>query len=231
MLWSAFAFGFLGSFHCVGMCGPIAMAVSANRSRLIQKLLYNLGRTTTYAFLGTVIGTLGFSLALAGIQQWLSIFLGGLMILMALYYKRSERIIAGTGWFGGVAKLKTNLGSYIRKGGSKAFFFSGMLNGLLPCGMVYLALVASMGTQNPMTGALYMALFGLGTVPALLLMMLSPKLLTQTARLKLNRGLPYLAMFIGVLFILRGLSLGIHPISPSLGVNAASQFVEMTLCK
>ncbi len=231
ILWSALVFGLLGSFHCVGMCGPIALAISAKKSLIRQKLFYNLGRTTTYAFLGLIIGFLGFSLALAGIQQWLSIIIGGMMVLMAIYYKKSERIIAASGWFGAVARLKSNLGSWVKKGGSKAFFISGLLNGLLPCGMVYLALVASMGTQHPISGALYMGVFGLGTIPALLLIMLSPNLLTKTANLRLNRALPYVAMFIGLLFIVRGLGLGIHYISPTLEFISGSGEVDMTLCK
>jgi uncharacterized protein len=231
ILWSALVFGLLGSFHCVGMCGPIAMAISAKKSLIRQKLLYNLGRTTTYAFLGMTMVSLGFSLALAGIQQWFSIIIGGMMVLMALYYKKSERIIASSGWFGAVARLKSSLGSWVTKGGSKAFFVSGLFNGLLPCGMVYLALVASMGTQHPLSGALYMGVFGLGTTPALLLIMLSPKLLTKTASLRLNRALPYVAVFIGVLFIVRGLGLGIHYVSPVLEVMSGAGEVEMTLCK
>ena len=85
MIWTAFLLGFLGSFHCLGMCGPIALAVSAkDNSRFLRnKIIYNLGRTVTYSILGALIGLIGFSLALAGIQQWISIGMGALILLMA----------------------------------------------------------------------------------------------------------------------------------------------------
>src|SRR5690606_26957427 len=95
MLWTAFLLGFLGSFHCVGMCGPIALAVSGHKaSRYVyHKVLYNLGRSVTYALLGLIVGSLGFSLSLAGAQQWFSIAMGVLILVIALSYKRSDQIL------------------------------------------------------------------------------------------------------------------------------------------
>jgi uncharacterized protein len=232
MIWTALVLGFLGSFHCLGMCGPIAMAVSAkdNAPFLRNKIIYNLGRTLTYSLLGLTIGLLGFSLALAGIQQWISILMGILILIMAFSYKRSEKIIAGSGLFGLVGKLKSTLGLYLKQGGSKAFFFSGLLNGFLPCGMVYIALVASLALQNPWEGALYMFAFGLGTIPMLLSIMVTGKLLSLTLRNKLSRALPYFAMFIGILFIVRGLGIGVHG-SPSLQAFSPEKAASgMTVC-
>ena len=234
MIWTAFLLGFLGSFHCLGMCGPIALAVSAkdNAPFLRNKIIYNLGRTLTYSLLGAVIGMIGFSLALAGIQQWISIIMGVLILLMAFFYKRSERIITQSGLFGAVYKLKSSLGYFLKKGGSPAFFASGLLNGLLPCGMVYIALIASLALQSPMLGAVYMFFFGLGTIPMLIGVMVSGKILSLKIRNKLTSALPYFAMFIGVLFIVRGLGLGIHYVSPKLQVfDYGSDQVEITMCR
>lgn len=233
MIWTAFLLGFLGSFHCLGMCGPIALAVSAKDRVpfLANKIIYNLGRTFTYALLGALIGLIGLTFSLAGIQQWISILMGGLIFFMAFFYKQSERWIAQKGFFGGVLKLKSTLGQFLKKGGTTAFFISGVLNGLLPCGMVYIALIASLALQSPLEGALYMFFFGLGTIPMLVAVMLTGKILSIPIRDKLTNAMPYLAMFIGILFIVRGLGLGVHYLSPKLPeVEDGKITSEMTVC-
>ncbi len=234
MIWTAFLLGFLGSFHCLGMCGPIALAVSAkdNAPFLRNKIIYNLGRTITYTLLGAVIGMIGFSLAMAGIQQWISILMGALILLMAFFYKSSERLITQSGLFGAVFKLKTSLGYFLKKGGTPAFFASGLLNGMLPCGMVYIALVASLALQSPIYGAMYMFFFGIGTIPMLIAVMVSGKILSLSLRTKLTKALPYFAMFIGILFIVRGMGLGIHYVSPRLQIfDYGAEKIEMTMCE
>lgn len=231
MLWTAFLLGFLGSFHCLGMCGPIALAISAqDKNRYLKnKLIYNLGRTVTYSVLGGSIGLLGFSLALAGIQQWISIAMGALIIVMAFFYKRSERMVAQSGLFGVVGRLRQLLGKYLKRGGTSAFFATGLLNGFLPCGMVYLALIASLAMQSPIYGAAYMFFFGIGTIPMLLSVMVTQNMLGASVRNKLTKTLPYFAMFIGILFIVRGMGLGIHYLSPHL--SNAEQRTEMIICR
>lgn len=234
MLWTAFLLGFLGSFHCVGMCGPIALALSSkDRNRHVyNKLAYNLGRTFTYSVLGALVGLIGFTFAMAGLQQWLSVLFGGVIVIMAFFYKKSERWIGRSGLFGGVNKVKFSLSRYLKKKGIFAFLVTGVLNGLLPCGMVYIALLASLAMQSPLYGATYMFVFGLGTIPVLLVLMVSQKMLPLSFRTKLTNGLPYLAMFIGLLFIVRGMGLGLHYVSPKLGVpEAKADTTEMTLCE
>ncbi len=231
MIWTAFLLGFLGSLHCVGMCGPIALAVSAkDQSRFyVNKLVYNLGRTVTYAFLGLLIGTVGFSFSLVGSQQFISIALGALIILLAFSYKKTERVVSSSGLFGMVNGIKSGLGKYIKKGSRSAFLFTGILNGLLPCGMVYLALVASLAMQHPILGSLYMLFFGLGTLPTMLFLMVGSTKIPLSFRTKLLRSMPYFAMFIGILFIVRGMGLGIHYLSPSMHFSADQ--TEMTMCQ
>lgn len=233
MIWTAFFLGFLGSFHCVGMCGPIALAVSSNdRNRyLLNKLAYNAGRTFTYSVLGGIVGLLGFSLAMAGFQQWLSVLLGGLIMLMAFFYRKSEKWLGKMGMFGAINRLKTSLAVYLRRRGLSAFFVTGLLNGLLPCGMVYVALAASLALQSPLQGAAYMMVFGVGTVPILLTLMVSQQIVSGNIRRKMQGLLPYFAVFVGILFIVRGLGLGIHYISPKLAMGAGTQGqTEMTVC-
>lgn len=234
MIWTAFLLGFLGSFHCLGMCGPIAMAISSqdNSRFLINKIIYNLGRAVTYSLLGLLVGAIGFSLQLAGLQQWLSILMGGIIILMAFFYKRSERWVSGVGFSGLAVKVKKALGKYLKMGGRTAFFTGGLINGLLPCGMVYIALLTSLALQDPWVGGVYMAVFGLGTIPLMLILMLSGRLFSLSVRQKFLRTMPYFAMFIGLLFILRGSGLGIHYVSPQLQHFVyGTEVTEMTLCE
>jgi len=235
MVWTAFLLGFLGSFHCLGMCGPIALAVSSggNKQLLINKVWYNLGRMLTYSFLGLFVGALGLGFQLAGFQQGVSILLGAAIILFALFYKKGERALIQGGLYGMVAKIKHSLGYWLKKGGAIAFFMTGLVNGLLPCGMVYIALLASMALSNPWESAVYMLAFGAGTVPMLLALMLTGNLFSPLLKQKLFKFMPYLAVIIGILFIVRGLGLGIHFISPELQVfdPAVGVPAEMTICK
>jgi sulfite exporter TauE/SafE len=120
----------------------------------------------------------------------------------------------------------------LKKGGTPAFLASGLLNGMLPCGMVYIALVASLALQSPIYGAMYMFFFGIGTIPMLIAVMVSGKILSLSLRTKLTNALPYLAMFIGILFIVRGMGLGIHYVSPRLQVfDYGAEKIEMTMCE
>nr|MBI1229577.1 sulfite exporter TauE/SafE family protein [Cytophagales bacterium] len=234
MIWTAFLLGFLGSFHCLGMCGPIALSLSAkDKSRYLKnKLVYNLGRTITYSVLGGMIGLVGFSLALAGIQQWISISMGIAIIVMAFFYKRSERMVTQSGLLGVVGKLRQQLGKYLTRGGTRAFFATGLLNGVLPCGMVYLALIASLAMQSPVLGAAYMFFFGVGTIPMLLTVMMTQQIVAASVRVKLTKAIPYFAMVVGILFIVRGMGLGVHYLSPHLVYqNPDTVELDITLCE
>jgi sulfite exporter TauE/SafE len=166
---------------------------------------------------------------LAGIQQWISISMGVLIVIMAFSYKRSERMVAQSGLFGAVGKLRQALGKYLNKGGTSAFFITGLLNGVLPCGMVYLALIASLAMQSPLYGAAYMFFFGMGTIPMLISVMVTQQMVAASVRNRLIKGMPYFAMFIGILFIVRGMGLGIHYISPHL--SPTDQQTELTICR
>ena len=223
MIWTAFIWGILGSFHCIGMCGPIALALAGkDRNKyLLNKLLYNSGRAVTYSLLGGLVGLVGFSLSLAGIQQWVSIVLGLIIIVLAFFYKESEKWITGSTLSSSLIKLKSQLGKSIKRGGRKAFFITGVFNGFLPCGMVYMALVASLALQSPVMGMAYMFVFGLGTFPVMILLMLSKDIFSMNFRVKMNKAMPYFVMFMGVLFVMRGMGWGIPYLSPKLGLPTA----------
>ena len=220
MLYTAFLFGLISSFHCVGMCGPIAMMLPVDRlnpaKKVSQIITYHLGRLAAYASIGLVFGLVGKGLFLAGMQQKLSIFIGIVMITVILV---PERVFAQYNFskpvFKLISKIKTSLGSQFKKKSYKSLFTIGLLNGFLPCGMVYVALFGAIAMQSESLGMLYMILFGLGTVPLMSSVIYLNSFLKISVRNKIQKAIPYIAVIIGVLFILRGLGLGIPYISPS----------------
>jgi len=216
---SALTLGLLGSFHCVGMCGPIALAIPLKTDswflRILGGIIYNLGRAVTYAIMGAFFGLLGQGLVMSGFQQWVSIIMGAIMILSVLapsLYK--NRFNSEKSVFGFVGKVKVSLRKLFTHSSHTSLFLIGLLNGLLPCGLVYFAIAGAIATGTSLSGSLFMFVFGLGTLPMLLAVSLIGNLITLELRKKMTRVIPYAIVFIGVLFILRGLSLGIPYLSP-----------------
>ncbi len=220
MLWTALLLGLAGSFHCIGMCGPIAFVIPVDRSSksrlFFQTFLYNLGRLVSYSLIGVLFGFIGKGLYLAGFQQRLSILMGVIMIATILIpaslfnkYNFSKPL------YKIIAKVKSKLSLYLTKKSNKALFSIGFFNGFLPCGLVYMALIGSISTGNVVQGALYMALFGLGTIPMMAAAVLLGNFVNISVRAKIQKIIPALVVVIGLLFILRGLGLGIPYISPS----------------
>ncbi len=220
MLFTAFIFGLISSFHCIGMCGPIAMMLPVDRTnqakKVTQIITYHIGRLFAYATIGFVFGMLGKGFLLAGMQQKMSVFIGITMILIILI---PEKVVANYNFskpiFKVISNIKTALGSQFKNKSYKSLFTIGLLNGFLPCGMVYVALFGAIAMQSPTLGILYMVLFGLGTVPMMSSIVYINSFLTIPIRNKIQKAIPYVAVFLGVVFILRGLGLGIPYISPS----------------
>ncbi|MCI9844912.1 sulfite exporter TauE/SafE family protein [Flavobacterium pectinovorum] len=220
MLYSAFILGLISSLHCVGMCGPIAMMLPIDHQneakKVMQIITYHLGRLAAYATIGLIFGLLGRGFFLAGLQQKMSIFIGLAMIIAVLI---PERIFSKYNFskpvYKVISSLKSTLGSQFKKKSYKSLFTIGLLNGFLPCGMVYVALFGAIAMQSASFGILYMLLFGLGTIPLMTIVVYIHSLLKLPFRNKIQKAIPYVAVIIGVLFILRGLGLGIPYVSPS----------------
>jgi sulfite exporter TauE/SafE len=221
MLYSALIFGLASSLHCVGMCGPIAMMLPVDRKsetkRVLQTLLYHIGRLTAYASLGLLFGLLGKGLYLAGLQQQISIAMGFFMIAIVLI---PEKLFAKYNFSKPVhkilSKLKSKLGQQFKHKTWDTYFTIGLLNGFLPCGLVYAALFGAIAMQSPYLGSLYMVFYGLGTVPMMSFVILLSNFITTSVRNKTQKIiLPIITCVIGFLFILRGLGLGIPYISPN----------------
>ncbi len=210
-LWTAFTMGLIGSLHCIGMCGPIALALPYQGSRRVYAagnlLLYNLGRVLTYALLGLVIGIFGRGFFLAGFQSYLSAGLGFALLLVAVFSINVESRLLRLPWMSRLNEwVKLQLGRLLRQRGAGKLFLIGMLNGLLPCGLVYMAIVGALTTANMFQGGLFMAFFGLGTIPLMLGTALAGQLISLEWRARLRRLLPaFLAVF-AIMFILRGLN-------------------------
>ncbi len=219
----AFALGLLSSFHCVGMCGAIALSVPANQpstpARIVGILLYNLGRIATYAFLGILFGIVGRQIYLGGLQQWFSIIAGSIIVVVALKsYLGSRLKLPG---MDKINRLTQGLMiKFLRSGSSSGAFMLGMANGLLPCGLVYLAVAAALATGGVPNAAGFMISFGIGTFPAMFLLSFFGVLTGVSTRNKIRRLMPYMIAVVGALLIVRGLGLGIPFVSPVLPAPA-----------
>lgn len=220
MLTTAFLFGLVSSLHCVGMCGPIALMLPVDRRnparRATQILTYQSGRLLAYASIGLLFGLLGKGLYLAGFQQKMSIAAGVAMILIAVIPERnlSKYNLSGPA-MKVISGIRSKLGKAMRNGSYPSLLSIGVLNGFLPCGMVYAALFGAIAMQDVGKGVLFMALFGLGTMPLMSAAPYLQSMLTVQWRHKIQKIIPYAVAFIGVLFIVRGLGLGIPYLSPS----------------
>lgn len=216
---SAIGLGFASGFHCIGMCGPIALSMGLTKKQAtnyyIQNLTYQFGRISTYAFLGAVLGIVGEGFEMAGFQQYLTIAVGILLIIMALFSFGGKDFASKIPFISKfLFKVKSNLGRLLQKADYRSRFSTGVLNGFLPCGMVYMALTASLAAGGIWQGASYMALFGLGTLPFMFAVVLAGNLMNQAFRVKILKAIPVVMIILGGLFILRGLELGIPYVSP-----------------
>ncbi|MBL7711085.1 MAG: sulfite exporter TauE/SafE family protein [Chitinophagaceae bacterium] len=216
---SGLGIGLLGSFHCIGMCGPLALSLplqgKTGAERLLRTVLYNTGRAFTYALLGLLLGFAGQQFFLLGYQQLLTILTGSVLLLAlfaGLYRPGTQLLPAGLR-----ARIGSVLGRLLRSAGSPAsFFVVGMLNGLLPCGLVYLAAGSALATGNAWAGACLMFLFGMGTFPLMIAVMMLGAFIPLKMRAHLRRLVPVFACVAALIMIARGLNLGIPFLSPEL---------------
>jgi sulfite exporter TauE/SafE len=220
----AFFIGLFGSIHCIGMCGPLAFAipVAENRWWLIvwDKVLYNSGRIITYSILGLLVGFIGKQLWLYGLQQGVSLLSGFLIIMTG--WTRLFKIHPSAGKFIAALMRPVNkLLSYALQQHS-GHLIIGMINGLLPCGFVYIALAGALNTTTPLTAGQFMFWFGVGTFPLMLLATVGSGFVGPVVRRRLNGIIPYIMVGLGCWFILRGLNLNIPYLSPARQASGVS---------
>ncbi len=231
IIYTALVLGLLTGFHCIGMCGPIAIALPLNKkswwTRIISALWYNVGRTITYMSLGVVFGILGSGFSLAGFQKWISIAMGVFMISTVVFPQVNQMLYKGTGNSKFMNSIKKKLSEYFNKASYKSLFITGMLTGMLPCGMVYMALAGAIAVGSLGGSVLFMALFGIGTIPMMFLMSMLGNFASLKLKHFINKAIPYVVVIVGILFILRGLELGIKFISPPAKKVELKTHVEM----
>ena len=211
LYWIAFLIGFGGSVHCIGMCGPIVLAIPVKNlginAVLINRLIYNLGRITTYGAMGLVIGMVGLGVQMAGIQKYVSMLVGTGLILYILF---SAKRLPGFPRFEAfnkvLVKFKLLFSRKMSLSGKRNNFFIGMLNGLLPCGLVYVALVNSLLVTSPWEGFVFMSVFGLGTLPALFILPLATRFFSFRPLTRLKKVVPFLIFGLGVFLVIRGIN-------------------------
>lgn len=220
MFMSAFILGLLGSFHCVGMCGPIAFMLPVDRTNTYKKIgqiaIYHFGRLIAYASIGLIFGFIGKGLFIFGFQQQLSIFIGVLMIFVVIIPQKTfHKYNFSKPIYKIIFKVKLALGHALKKKTADTFLTIGFLNGFLPCGLVYMALFAAIASGHALGGGIYMVVFGFGTMPLMTTAIYFSNLLNGAMRQKIQNIVPFFIILMGSLFILRGLGLGIPYLSPA----------------
>lgn len=223
----AFMMGIAGSFHCVGMCGPLALSLPLPNNSFLAKisgaLIYNAGRIVTYAAFGVLFGLIGQTAALFGFQQWLSVVSGALILLGIILPKKYKFQTGGSGFFTKVfSKIRSALGRLFRQQNNGSLFLIGLLNGLLPCGLVYLAAAGAIAAGGVGESALFMAAFGLGTLPVMWSVAFFGHLAGFNLRQRIRKVYPYMMALMACLLIVRGLGLGIPYLSPKAGAGHAT---------
>ena len=216
---TAFILGALGSVHCAGMCGPLALSLPLVRrgthSKWVSVLLYNSGRVVTYSFFGFLFGTIGRTFVLFGFQQWLSIALGIITMLFLLIPGKGKVMEKTNVFLHLFFRIRTGLAKLFKRRNYQSVFFIGLLNGLLPCGLVYMAVAGAIATASLLNSTLFMAFFGLGTFPMMLSVSFLGRFINTAARQKIRAAYPYLIFIMACLLIIRGLGLGIPYVSPA----------------
>lgn len=222
--------GAFSSLHCIGMCGPLALALPVKHLSLPQQrfaaFIYNAGRMLTYSILGLLFGMAGRSIYIAGFQQWLSIISGAVILVFIFQYYflhhawqpkwiQQFQLFVQTKMIGLLQTKKKNI-----------FLFLGMMNALLPCGMVYVALATAVNFTKLEVSTMFMASFGAGTLPLMLLLSMAGNSLSIPFRKNIRKAIPYLMTVMALLLILRGMNLGIPFISPLLARDPA----EVIIC-
>ena len=212
--------GIISSMHCVGMCGPLSLALPTqylpSLKRTMAVLLYQVGRVITYAALGLIFGLLGRRIYLAGFQQWFSIGMGMLILFLVAHhwiFRKRLQLQFLNSFYMIVQRMMIRI---LNSKGMAPYLFFGIANGFLPCGMVYMALAGALVTTDIYQSVLFMGAFGLGTLPAMIAVSFLKQFIGTQTRSSFRRAVPILISVMAVILILRGMNLGIPFVSPSL---------------
>lgn len=193
------------------MCGPLALAVQTNKNVIgsaafLSSLQYNLGRTIGYVSLGLVFGILGSAASFGGVQRFVSIGLGLLMVMFFLFSINPDHLISKMPAINSLySAVSQKLLGLLRKSKSVPSLYLGTINGFLPCGLVYIAIAGAISLSNIWGSVGFMLFFGLGTFPAMIGVTLGHQAVSQKLRVSLKRLYPIITLIMGTYLIYRGL--------------------------
>jgi sulfite exporter TauE/SafE len=214
----ALLLGAISSFHCIGMCGPLVLSLPVAHlpagKRHAGLWLYHGGRVATYAFIGLLFGLVGRQISLAGWQQSFSILLGAFLVLYFVFTRISKPFAVPPLFLPLQQRIQQLMGRFLQQPSLPSMLGMGMVNGLLPCGMVYVAATGAMAAGSISGGLAFMLCFGLATVPALLLLTILGAFIRPGFRQQMRSTLAYGTLLIGILLIFRGLNMNIPFLSP-----------------
>ena len=215
----ALIIGLFGSLHCVGMCGPVMLAFMGPKQSKSGFALYHLGRILTYVLIGFVLGLFGATAAMFQLQKVMAFVLGfGLIILYGVPSIRHsiERFYYESSFY---QVLKSFMSRNLSM--RKRWFLSGVANGFFPCGLTYVAAAGAVAFANPFQGALFMVLFGLGTLPALITLSFAGNIFSRRLKSFIPRSISIIAILSGSLLIMRGLLTAFPQFNQLVQANAA----------
>ncbi len=217
----ALLMGFTGSLHCAGMCGPIVWIIPFQAFRGLKKGialgLYHLGRISVYALFAAVLHSFR-DLFDPKIQQYISLTLGALLLVGGvLTFIPNHVARVKLPW---AELVKKQLGHVMGRPGLPMIGLAGVLNGLLPCGLVYMALSTSLAAATVPQAMALMYAFGAGTLPMLLSITLLKSRLSFLHTTHVRKLVPIVMFAFGSLFMLRGMNLGIPYLSPKVTAEA-----------
>lgn len=219
---TGFSIGVIGNIHCIAMCGPLALSLPIhqynNAKKIIAITYYNFGRAISYTMLGIVFGLIGNSFSLFGLQQALSIVAGIVLLLLTFSNFFASKKIFFIEKFKSLVQQK--LATALQQNNSTfSYLFVGFLNGLLPCGLVYIAITTALAMGNVYYSMLVMFAFGIGTFPLMISLLLLGNNISFALRNKFKKVAPVLVSVLACLLILRGLNLGIPYVSPQSNIT------------
>jgi sulfite exporter TauE/SafE len=223
MLITAIILGFAGSLHCAGMCSPLAFAViNKNGGAVRSRVLYNAGRILTYCILGAIVSSIGFMLPLTA-QYILSITLGVALLVIGITGSNLKApLLAPVLHF--TTFLKTRFAKFLQRKSDSSIFAMGVLNGLLPCGLTFLALTSCITLAHPLDGFIFMAVFGAGTLPVMFGLVSVIPFFAKRLNVSIGRLSTIMLIAAGCLLIARVLLVEPH-------VHTATQPDQIVICK
>jgi Uncharacterized conserved protein len=228
ILITAALMGLTGSLHCAGMCGPIMLVmpfrILQGYKKWLGLFLYHAGRISIYALMGWILYSFK-SFFNPHWQQYISIGFGVLLLFIGLISFTGNAGAMRLPW----AKwVQHNLAKLMAAPGLHILFATGVLNGLLPCGLVYMALSLSVTATTASQAIASMYTFGIGTIPMLLAITLLGSRIPLSAQLKVRKLVPIALLAFACLFMVRGMNLGIPYLSPQ--IKAESGQVKASCC-